>query len=116
MRDAYAEIKARDPNLDIEGEMHGDCALSEEIRKAILPSSEFKGAANLFIMPNVDAANITYNMVKMMTGAIVIGPLLLGTHKPAHILTPATSPRGIVNATAICSVGAQNREKELKKA
>jgi len=116
MREAYAEIKARDPKLDIEGEMHGDCALSENIRKTILPDSDFKGSANLFIMPNIDAANITYNMVKMMTGAIVIGPMLLGTHRPAHILTPATSARGIVNATAICTVGAQNREKELKAA
>lgn len=110
MREAYKLVKARDPNLEIEGEIHGDVAISEELRRIYMPHSTFKGSANLFIMPNVEAANITFNMIKTLMSAISIGPLLLGAARPAHILTPAVTPRGIVNITAIATVGAQIHE------
>lgn len=112
MRMAADIIREYDGTIDIDGEMHADCALSQTIRDAIMPDSDFEGAANLFMMPNIEAASITYNMVKVLTGATVIGPLLLGMNCPCHIVTPATSARGLMNAAAISSVGAQNRDIE----
>jgi malate dehydrogenase (oxaloacetate-decarboxylating)(NADP+) len=107
MREAYFDIKTRAPDLEIDGEMHADAALSEEIRRIIMPNSTLKGAANLLVMPNVDAANITYNSVKILSDCVPIGPMLLGAAKPVHILTGAATPRGIVNITAVSTVGAQ---------
>jgi len=116
MRAAYQDIKRRAPDLEIDGEMQADSALSEDIRKSIMPDSTLTGSANLFIMPNVEAANIAYNMTKMMSGGVTIGPLLLGAAQPVHIVTHATSARGIVNMTAIATVGAQAHEKETTPA
>jgi len=107
MRDAYYDIKMRAPDLEIDGEMHADCALSEEIRQQIMPNSTLKGTANLLIMPTVDAANITYNAVKILADCIPIGPILLGAAHTAHILTNAATARAIVNITAVSTVGAQ---------
>ncbi len=107
MRAAYADIKRRDPNLEIDGEMQADTALSDVIRQRIMPNSNLSGSANLFIMPNVESANIAFNMVKTFSDGISIGPLLLGAAQPAHILTPATTTRGIVNMTALATVGSQ---------
>ncbi|MFA7275284.1 MAG: NADP-dependent malic enzyme [Pseudobdellovibrionaceae bacterium] len=107
MRDAYFDIKTRAPDLEIDGEMHADTALSEEVRQIIMPNSTLKGAANLLVMPNVDAANITYNAVKILSDCVPIGPLLLGTRHIAHIVTSAATARGIVNVTAVSAVGAQ---------
>jgi malate dehydrogenase (oxaloacetate-decarboxylating)(NADP+) len=107
MRQALALIGAIDPDLEIDGEMHADSALSEETRAAIFPNSRLKGAANLLIMPTLDAANIAFNMLKVLGEAQPIGPILLGAAKPVHILTPSATPRGIVNISAVAVVDAQ---------
>ena len=107
MRSAYQDIRRRDPELEIEGEMHADAALSEKIRKAVMPNSSLEGEANLFIMPNVEAANIAYNMTKVFSEGINIGPILLGVAQPVHIITPFVSSRGIVNVTSVATVGSQ---------
>ncbi len=107
MREAYFDIKTRAPELEIDGEMHADAALSEEVRQLIMPNSTLKGTANLLVMPNVDAANITYNAVKILADCIPIGPILLGTRHISQIVTNAVTPRGIVNVTAVSAVGAQ---------
>ncbi len=112
MRAAYQDIRARDPDLEIDGEMHADAALSEKVRALVMPNSTLKDDANLFVMPNIDAANIAFNMVKIFGEGISIGPLLLGMAQPVHIVTPYVSARGIVNVTAIASVGAQVAEEE----
>ncbi|NCC21306.1 MAG: NADP-dependent malic enzyme [Alphaproteobacteria bacterium] len=111
MRAATAFIKKRAPELEIDGEMHADCALSRKTRDLINPNSTLKGDANLLIMPNSDAANISFNMIKMLGDATTIGPLLLGAARPAHILTPSATSRGIVNATALAAVAAQVQEE-----
>jgi len=104
MRDAMHDIKSRRNDLKIEGEMHADAALSPSNRKTIMPNSTMEGVANLLVMPNVEAANITYNTVKVMNDATVVGPILLGMAKPVHIVTSAASPRTLVNLAAISSV------------
>jgi malate dehydrogenase (oxaloacetate-decarboxylating)(NADP+) len=114
MQAAVKDLRQRAPHLEIDGEMHADSALSEKIRKDIMPNSTLEGDANLFIMPNVDAANISFNMLKVLGGGISIGPLLLGVARPAHILTPSITSRGIVNMAALASVGAQVYESEKK--
>lgn len=107
MRAAYREIRRRDPELEIDGEMQADTAISESIRQRIMPNSQLTGSANLFIMPNLEAANITFNMVKSFCDGVSIGPILLGVARPSHIVTPSVTVRGLVNITALCSVGAQ---------
>jgi len=86
-----------------------DTAWDDELRTRIFPNTLLRGRANLFVMPNLDAANITYNMVRVMTDGVAIGPILMGLDKPAHILTPASTPRRVVNMTAIAAVDAQIR-------
>lgn len=113
MRGAYADIRMRDRDLEIDGEMQADAALSEKIRAEIMPNSNLSGQANLFIMPNVESANIAFNMLKVLGEGISIGPLLLGVSQPAHILTPAVTPRGIINATALAVVAAQVRKNDV---
>jgi malate dehydrogenase (oxaloacetate-decarboxylating)(NADP+) len=107
MSKALDLILHRDPDLEVEGEMHGDAALSEEIRNRVYPDSRLKGEANLLIMPNLDAANISFNLLKM-TGSegVTIGPILLGAAKPVHILTPTATVRRLVNMTALAVVDA----------
>ncbi|GAB3099701.1 NADP-dependent malic enzyme [Lysobacter terrae] len=109
MRKVYQIIKERVPKLEMDGEMQADTAWDEELRHRIFPSTTLKGRPNLFVMPNLDAANITYNMVRVMTDGVAIGPILMGLDKPAHILTPASTPRRVVNMTAIAAVDAQIR-------
>jgi malate dehydrogenase (oxaloacetate-decarboxylating)(NADP+) len=95
------------PHLEVEGEMHGDAALNEEIRMRIFPNSRLKGEANLLIMPTLDAANISFNLLKITSGeGITVGPMLLGAAKPVHILTPTASVRRLVNMAALASVDA----------
>jgi len=102
MREALALITQRAPDLEIEGEMHGDAALSEEIRLRVFPRSKLKGEANLLIMPTMDAANIAFNLLKTASGGgVTIGPMLLGAARPVHILTPSATVRRIVNMTAV---------------
>ncbi len=113
MRDALELILARAPDLDVEGEMRGDTALSKTVRQLVFPDSRLKADANLLIMPNVDAANITYNVLRMTAGGgITVGGLLLGVAKPVHIMTPSSTVRRIVNMTAVAvaDAGAQQRE------
>ena len=114
MREALAMIQERAPALEIDGEMQGDMALSEEIRARALPDNKLKGAANLLVMPNLDAANIAFNLLKAAAGDnITIGPMLLGAAKPVHVITPSSTVRRIVNMTALIVVdaGAQRGEQ-----
>jgi malate dehydrogenase (oxaloacetate-decarboxylating)(NADP+) len=109
MRDARRLLVGRHPELEVDGEMHGDAALSAAIRIAAYPQSLLKGDANLLIMPNLDAANISFNLLKMTGGqGITIGPVLLGANKPVHILTPTATVRRIVNLTALVVVDAMS--------
>ncbi len=102
MRLARELIASRAPDLEVEGEMHGDAAMSEALRLHIFPGSVLKGEANLLIMPNLDAANISFNLLKMIAGeGITIGPVLLGAAMPVHILTPTATVRRIVNMSAM---------------
>ncbi|MEM5439559.1 NADP-dependent malic enzyme [Paraburkholderia diazotrophica] len=108
-------IAERAPHLEVDGEMHGDAALSEAVRKAAFPGTTLTGEANLLIMPNVEAANITYNLLKMIGGeGVTVGPFLLGASKPVHILTPAATVRRIINMTAIASANV-NAERQAAK-
>jgi malate dehydrogenase (oxaloacetate-decarboxylating)(NADP+) len=101
MKEALALIRERAPGLDIDGEMHGDLALDAQLRRQVMPRSTLTGEANLLVMPGIDAANISYNLLKTAAGHnIAIGPVLLGAAKPVHILTPAATVRRIVNMTA----------------
>lgn len=106
MREAMQLIEDRDPSLEVEGEMHGDAAVNEEIRRRIFPNSRLKGQANLLIMPTLDAANIAFNLLKTVTDSVSIGPIMLGVGQPAHILTPSVTVRGVVNMTALAAVEA----------
>ena len=102
MRQALALIQQRAPWLEVDGEMHGDVAIDSLARKALMPSSSLQSDANLLVLPNLDAANITYNLLKTAAGGnIAIGPVLLGAAKPVQILTASTTVRRIVNMTAI---------------
>jgi len=107
MRAALALVQQKAPNLEIDGEMHGDAALDSKLRAKIMPQSTLKGDANLVVMPNIDAANIAYNLLKTAAGnGIAVGPVLLGCARPVHILTPSATVRRIVNMTALCVVDA----------
>ncbi|MCL1635728.1 NADP-dependent malic enzyme [Luteimonas sp. SX5] len=110
MRRVREILKSRMPKLEVDGEMQGDTAWDEPLRQRMFPNTTLTGRANLFVLPNLDAANITYNMVRVMTDGVAIGPILMGVSKPAHILTPASTARRIVNMTAIAAVEAQIRK------
>jgi len=109
MQRTLALVTAADPSLEIDGEMQGDAALSESVRKVVMPNSRLTGDANLLIMPTLDAANIAFNLLKAAAGGgVTLGPILLGVAKAAHVLTPSATVRRIVNMTALtvvdCSV------------
>jgi malate dehydrogenase (oxaloacetate-decarboxylating)(NADP+) len=107
MRQALARLQALAPDLEADGEMQGDAALSQDIRNLVFPDSRLKGSANLLIMPNLDAANIAFNLLKTAAGdGITVGPMLLGAAKSVHILTPSATVRRIVNMTALTVVDA----------
>ncbi|HXS53900.1 MAG TPA: NADP-dependent malic enzyme [Usitatibacter sp.] len=113
MRQALALIRDRMPDLEVEGEMHGDAALSEDVRHAAFPQSRLKGEANLLVMPTLDAANISFNLLKTVGGwGITVGPILLGAAKPVHILTPTATVRRIINMTALAVVDAQAERRQ----
>ena len=111
MRRVLELVRKKDPKLEIDGEMQADSALNEEIRDRIFPNSMLKGAANVFVFPNLDAANIAYNMVRQFTDGIAIGPILMGVSKPVHVLTPASTVRRVVNISALACVEAQIRQQ-----
>ncbi|MBJ7265093.1 MAG: NADP-dependent malic enzyme, partial [Burkholderiaceae bacterium] len=107
MREALRLVRERAPDLEIDGEMHGDCALDEALRMKLLPSSPLKGQANLLVTPNVDSGNIAYNLLKTAAGGnVAVGPFLLGVNAPVHILTASSTVRRIVNMTALTVVDA----------
>jgi len=102
MQQALAILAERAPELEVEGEMHGDTALSDEIRQKVFPHSRLRGEANLLVMPTLDAANISFNLLKVASAEnVTIGPILLGAARPVHILTPSATVRRIVNMTAL---------------
>ena len=109
MRRATVLLKQNHPELEADGEMQGDTALSEATRNLVLPHSKLEGVANILIMPNLDTANVAYQMVKAMADAVPVGPILIGSSKPAHILTPSVTARGILNMTAVAAVEAQEQ-------
>jgi malate dehydrogenase (oxaloacetate-decarboxylating)(NADP+) len=107
MRAALALILARDPDLEVEGEMHGDAALSSDVRDTAFPNSRLKGDANVLVMPTLEAANISFNLLKTAAGdGITVGPILLGAAAPVHIVTPSTTSRRLVNMAALTVVEA----------
>jgi len=111
MRKVRELLLKRAPRLNVDGEMQGDSAWDELLRAKIMPNSTLKGRANLFVLPNLDAANIAYNLVRVMTEGVAIGPILMGISKPVHILTTSATPRRVLNMTAIAAVDAQIRQQ-----
>ena len=107
MRRALTMIRERSPGLEIDGEMHADAALVQTIRDGAVPDSRLTGIANLLIMPNLDAANIGFTLVKAAADGLAIGPMLLGMTKPIHVVVPTVTARGIVNLSALAVVEAQ---------
>jgi malate dehydrogenase (oxaloacetate-decarboxylating)(NADP+) len=102
MREARELLAKTAPELSVIGEVHGDAALSEEIRRIYQPEGGFGGSANLLVMPSLDAANILFNVLKVTAGkGVTVGPILLGAAKPVHILSPSATVRRIVNMTAL---------------
>ena len=113
MRTALAILRKVAPDLEVDGEMQADTALSQVVRDRVMPNSSLKGEANILVMPTVEAANISYQLAKVMSDALSIGPILIGAAQPAHILTPTTTARGILNMTAIAVVEAQGGSTKL---
>ena len=114
MRKVHQLLTDMNVDFEFEGEMQGDAALNEVIRSNQMPSSPLKGAANLLILPTLDASNIAFNFLKTATSSASIGPILLGTCKPVHILTPSATARGIVNMTALTVTEAQDLKNETQ--
>jgi malate dehydrogenase (oxaloacetate-decarboxylating)(NADP+) len=115
MRDALALLDEHAPELEIEGEMHGDAALNPDLRHGSFPRSRLKGEANVLIMPTLDAANIAFNLLKTAAGdGITIGPILLGAARPVHILTPSATVRRIVNVTALTVVDVNAAREQMR--
>lgn len=110
MRRAVALLRDLAPDLEVEGEMHGDAALGSAYRERVFPLARLTGDANVLIMPNLDAANISYQLIKNIGNALPVGPILIGAAKPAHILTPSTTARGVVNMTALAVVEGQGTQ------
>jgi malate dehydrogenase (oxaloacetate-decarboxylating)(NADP+) len=115
MRRACEMLAILAPKLATDGEMHGDTALLPDLRQRIFPHSRLKGAANLLVFPNLDAANIALSLVRTMTDALQVGPILLGTEKTAHILSPSVTSRGVVNMTALAVVEAEGRALQQER-
>ncbi|MDR1529773.1 MAG: NADP-dependent malic enzyme [Burkholderiales bacterium] len=114
MRDTLALLQELNPTLDVEGEIQGDAALSEEVRARVFPDAKFTGSANLLVMPNIDSANISFNLLKI-TGSnnVTIGPILLGVNAPIHILTPSATVRRVANMASLAAAQA-NLNADLK--
>jgi malate dehydrogenase (oxaloacetate-decarboxylating)(NADP+) len=107
LRAALAIIREKAPDLEVDGEMNGESALVPAFRNRVYPHSRLTGEANTLVMPNIEAANIAYQMIKVLGDALPVGPILIGAARPAHILTPSTTARGVVNMTAVAAVEAQ---------
>ncbi len=115
MRTARDILRKTTPGLAIEGEMQADAAVSAEIRERVFPDSLYKSSANLMIMPNLDAANIAYNMVKVLGDGLPVGPMLVGMKQPVHVLTDSVTVRGIVNMCAVAAVDAIDHQANMEK-
>ncbi|WP_020176794.1 NADP-dependent malic enzyme [Methyloferula stellata] len=115
MRAALAILRDTAPELEVDGEMQADSALSQMMRDLVLPASRLKGDANVLIMPNLDSANAAYQITKVMADALLVGPILVGAAQPAHILTPSVTARGIVNMTALSVAEVQSNEARAAK-
>jgi malate dehydrogenase (oxaloacetate-decarboxylating)(NADP+) len=109
MRRVVEILRERLPDEEIEGEMHADAALVPEVRERLFPDSRLTGVANLFVCPNMDAANIAFNLTRAMTEGVILGPILMGLALPAHVLTPSATVRRVFNMTALACVEAQIR-------
>ena len=116
MREALALVRKAAPEIEAEGEMHADAALSKRVLDQVLPDSGLTAEANILVMPNLDAANITFNALKIVAGqGVTVGPILLGAARPVHILTPTSTVRRLVNMTALAAVGAAGLNREQAK-
>jgi malate dehydrogenase (oxaloacetate-decarboxylating)(NADP+) len=113
MRAALDLIRAQGPDFEVDGEMNGESALVPAFRQRVYPHSRLTGEANVLIMPNIEAANIAYQMIKVLADALPVGPILIGAARPAHILTPSVTARGIVNMTAVAAVEAQQASQRV---
>jgi malate dehydrogenase (oxaloacetate-decarboxylating)(NADP+) len=114
MREALALVRERAPELEVDGEMHADAALSQALRDRLVHDSALKGSANLLVMPTLDAANIALTLLSAATEGLLVGPLLLGMSRPLHVLTPSVTARGIANMTALAvNQAAAEREHRL---
>jgi malate dehydrogenase (oxaloacetate-decarboxylating)(NADP+) len=114
MREALALVRERAPELEVDGEMHADAALSQALRDRLVHDSALKGSANLLVMPTLDAANISLTLLSAATEGLLVGPLLLGMSRPLHVLTPSVTARGIANVTALAvNQAAAEREHRL---
>ena len=111
MREALGLLRRHAPDLEVDGEMHADAALIPSLRDRAVPDSRLDGVANLLMMPNLDAANISFTMLKAGADGLPIGPILLGMSRPVHVLVPSVTARGIVNVSAMVAVEAQQRPK-----
>ena len=112
MRAAVARLHKEHPELEVDGEMHADSAIDESIRLRSLPDSRLQGSAHLIIMPTLDAANISFNLLKVLGNGLPVGPMMLGTRLPAHVLTSSVTARGVLNMTAVACVDAQAQSVE----
>ena len=110
VRSAVERLHARNLDFEVDGEMHGDAALNEAIRKNAYPASRLLDAANLLVFPSLDSANLALNLLRETGGGLSVGPMLVGTRAPAHILNTSVTARGVVNMSAIAVVDAQDRE------
>jgi malate dehydrogenase (oxaloacetate-decarboxylating)(NADP+) len=106
MRAALRALRARNPDFEVDGEMHADAALVPAIRARAVPDSKLTDAANLLVMPDLDSANIAFNLLKAAAEGLQVGPILLGMAKPIHVLVPSVTARGIVNMTALAAAQA----------
>jgi malate dehydrogenase (oxaloacetate-decarboxylating)(NADP+) len=113
MRRALAMIRERAPSLEVDGEMHGDAALVEVIRDRAVADARLRGTANLLVMPSLDAANISFTLLKAASDGLPVGPMLLGMSKPIHVVVPSVTARGIVNLSALAVLEAQELDTEL---
>ena len=109
MRTALGLIRAAAPDLLVDGEMHADAALSQQVRDRLVPDSRFEGVANILVMPNLDSANIALTALSAASSSPTIGPMLMGLSKPIHVLTPGVTARGILNLTAIAAAEVAQR-------
>jgi len=107
MRQALALLRKREPDLQVDGEMHADAALVSSLRQRAVPDSRLEGVANLLVMPNLDAANISFTLLKAGADGLAVGPILLGMARPIHVLVPSVTARGIVNISAVAALEAQ---------